>query len=145
MNIIFFSMLALLLAGGIAAQAEEAGQAAVAAQEAYDEDAYGPEAPIIWEKPVKAVVFNHKTHTKDKKLECDACHDSLFEQDTGAAEQKADFTMNTIYDGGYCGACHDGETAFASDTRCTACHIGARGENRLRQAENPAETAPAHH
>jgi hypothetical protein len=39
--------------------------------------------------------------------------------------------MATLYEGGYCGACHDGSTAFASDTRCTTCHIGVRGHARL--------------
>lgn len=101
------------------------------AQEEYDEDTYGPEAPVVWEKPVKSVVFLHKTHTMEAGLDCDSCHDDLFEMEAGLAEENEDFTMQTLYDGGYCGACHDGETAFASDTRCTTCHIGVRGHARL--------------
>lgn len=97
----------------------------------YDEDTYGPKAPIVWVKPVKSVVFEHKIHTMDAGLSCDSCHDSLFEMESGAAEQKDDFTMATLYKGGYCGACHDGSTAFASNTRCTSCHIGVRGHARL--------------
>ena len=100
-------------------------------QEPYDEDTYGPEAPIVWTQPVKAVVFNHKTHTMDAEMDCDSCHDDLFEMEAGAAEEADDFTMESLYDGNYCGACHDGSTAFASDTRCTSCHIGARGYARL--------------
>ncbi len=100
-------------------------------KEDYDEDTYGPKDPIVWVKPVKAVEFNHKVHTMDAGLECDSCHDDLFAMEAGAAEENEDFTMATLYDGGYCGACHDGSTAFASDTRCTTCHIGVRGNARL--------------
>ena len=101
----------------------------------YDEDEYGPLAPIIWTKPVKSVVFEHKVHTMDNGLDCDSCHDELFEMEAGAAEEAEDFTMATLYDGGYCGACHDGGTAFASNTRCTTCHIGVRGHSRLMGSE----------
>lgn len=99
--------------------------------EEYDEDTYGPEAPIIWTQPVKAVVFHHKTHTMDQEIDCDSCHDDLFEMEAGIAEEEDDFTMESLYEGRYCGACHDGDTAFASDTRCASCHIGVRGLNRL--------------
>lgn len=107
-------------------------------QEPYDEDLYGPEDPIVWTKPVKAVVFYHKTHTYELEMECDACHDDLFYMEAGAAEEEDDFTMEALYEGKYCGACHDGSTAFASDTRCTTCHIGARGYARL-MGEGEAE------
>jgi len=98
----------------------------------YDEETYGPGYPIVWTKPVKAVVFSHKTHTMDVGLGCDSCHDSgLFEMAAGTAEENDDFTMQSLYEGKYCGACHDGEMAFASNTRCTTCHIGVKGYNRL--------------
>lgn len=111
---------AILFAAGGAAEKEE-----------YDEDTYGPKASIFWVKPVKTVVFEHKVHTMDAGLSCDSCHDELFEMEAGAAEAKDDFTMATLYQGGYCGSCHDGSTAFASNTRCTTCHIGVRGHARL--------------
>ena len=104
-------------------------------QEPYDEDTYGPEAPIVWTKPVKAVVFNHKTHTMDMELSCEDCHDELFEMEAGLAEEEEDFTMESLYDGNYCGVCHDGDTAFASNTRCTSCHIGVCGYTRLMGGE----------
>ena len=85
---------------------------------------------IIFTKPVKAVVFEHKYHLA-QGLECDSCHDGLFEMETGAAENNEDFTMESLYKGKYCGACHDGEMAFASNTRCTVCHIGVKGYNRM--------------
>lgn len=105
----------------------------------YDEDTFGPKEPIVWLKPVKAVEFNHKTHTMGAELDCDSCHDDLFEMEAGAAEENEDFTMATLYDGGYCGACHDGSTAFASNTRCTTCHIGVRGNARLHGEAGTAE------
>lgn len=107
-----------------------AGQ--VNGEEAYDEDTYGPEKPIVWTKPVKAVVFYHKRHTMDAGLSCDSCHDGkMFEMAAGTAEGNADFTMDSLYKGKYCGACHDGHMAFASNTRCTTCHIGVKGLNKL--------------
>jgi len=90
-----------------------------------------PADPIVWTKPVKSVVFYHKPHTEDFGLECDACHDSLFAMQKGAAEKADNFTMKSLYEGKYCGKCHDGATAFASDTRCNTCHIGVKGYNRM--------------
>lgn len=95
---------------------------------------------IIFTKPVKAVVFEHKIHI-DQGLECDSCHDDLFEMETGSAEAKDDFTMASLYKGKYCGACHDGDMAFASNTRCTVCHIGVKGYNRM---QGGGEEADAH-
>jgi len=113
-------------------------------QEPYDEDTYGPEAPIVWTKPVKAVIFNHKTHTMDNDLDCESCHDDLFEMEAGVAQEEEDFNMESLYAGNYCGACHDGDTAFASDTRCTACHIGVRGYARLLGEESSGEVEGGH-
>jgi len=126
-KILLLTVMAVFMLCGVVAAADKTS----ATDEPYDEDTYGPEAPIVWTKPVKSVVFTHKTHTMDAGLDCDSCHDDLFEMEAGAAEQKEDFTMATLYDGGYCGACHDGSTAFASNTRCTTCHIGVRGHARM--------------
>ena len=62
-------------------------------QEPYDEDTYGPEAPIVWTKPLKSVVFNHKEHTLAADLSCDDCHDELFEMEAGAAEAKGNGSL----------------------------------------------------
>ena len=110
----------------------------------YDEDTYGPAAPIIWDKPVAAVEFRHKVHTMKAGLSCDSCHDDLFQMEAGNAEQSKDFTMKSIYDGRYCGACHDGSTAFAANTRCTSCHIGVRGKARLLGASSTAKGEDSH-
>jgi c(7)-type cytochrome triheme protein len=92
---------------------------------------YTPQEPIVWTKPVKAVIFDHKAHVEDFGLECDACHDGTFAMQKGAAEKADNFTMQALYDGKYCGKCHDGKTAFASDTRCNSCHIGVKGHDRM--------------
>ncbi len=113
-------------------------------QEPYDEDTYGPEAPIVWTKPVKAVIFNHKTHTMEQDLDCESCHDDLFEMEAGVAQEADDFNMESLYEGNYCGACHDGDTAFASNTRCTSCHIGVLGHARLLRGDSPGEAGGGH-
>ena len=98
-----------------------------------------PAEPIVFTKPVKAVVFDHRLHMEDAGLDCDSCHDDIFEQATGTAEENGDFTMKSLYDGKYCGACHDGDTAFASDTRCAVCHIGVMGYNRMHKVEGVSQ------
>ena len=88
---------------------------------------------VYFQKPVRTVVFEHKGHV-DMGLKCADCHPRLFETRIGAAEERPEkFVMQALYDGQYCGACHNGEAAFASDTRCTTCHIGVRGNERLSQ------------
>ena len=89
--------------------------------EAYDEDQYGPEAPLVWETPAKAD-FSHKVHTMDAGLECDSCHDDVFAMENGAAEAAGDFTMKAMAEGKYCGTCHDDGTAFSTNSECASCH-----------------------
>lgn len=90
----------------------------------YDEDTYGPARMMVWQTPVPRVTFSHKVHTMDAELECDSCHDDLFEMEAGAVVEKGDFTMQAFAEGSYCGACHDGDTAFSTsdDDKCAACH-----------------------
>ena len=90
----------------------------------YDEDTYGPARMMVWNKPVPRVTFSHKVHTMDAGLECDSCHDDVFEMEHGAVAEKGDFTMQSFSEGNYCGACHDGDTAFStsSPAKCAACH-----------------------
>jgi len=95
------------------------------AAKAYDEDTYGPEAPILWEKPTKAT-FSHKIHTMDSGLTCDACHDDIFTMESGAVLATGKMTMAAMAAGKYCGVCHDGNTAFASNTKCSSCHTDVK-------------------
>ncbi len=100
-----------------------------------------PDDPIIWTKPVKAVVFYHNVHTEEYGLDCDSCHNEVFSMKVGAAENSADFTMKSLYEGKYCGACHDGDTAFASNTLCNTCHIGTKGYDRMMGVDPHVESA----
>jgi c(7)-type cytochrome triheme protein len=85
---------------------------------------------VIFNVPVKTVIFEHKAHV-DMGLDCASCHDKAFEMRKGAAEAHPDkFTMEALYAGKYCGVCHNGTDAFASNTRCTTCHIGIKGFDR---------------
>ena len=87
---------------------------------------------IVFSKPVKAVIFDHHMHTEDLGLECSQCHNKLFRMKLGNSEKHPDrFVMEALYKGKYCGGCHNGDDAFASDTKCTTCHIGVKGYERL--------------
>ncbi len=85
---------------------------------------------IHYGKTGNAVVFSHRAHVTDFGLPCDDCHTKLFELKYGSAEASGDFTMESLNSGKYCGACHDGKTAFSTDdySRCDACHSGSSGE-----------------
>lgn len=85
---------------------------------------------IHYDKPVKGVLFSHTVHVEGAGLDCDNCHDDLFQMEARAAQEEPDFNMLSLSEGRYCGACHDGETAFASNTRCASCHEGAIGYRR---------------
>jgi len=94
---------------------------------------------IVFTVPVKAVIFGHKEHV-DMGLDCASCHDKAFEMRKGAAEEHPEkFTMEALYAGKYCGVCHNGSDAFASNTRCATCHIGVKGLDRKFADAAPAD------
>jgi len=71
---------------------------------------------------VKPVVFPHWLHRM--KYTCKVCHSELeFEMQVGATE----ITEAGNREGRYCGACHDGTTAFAPENHCERCHRGEKG------------------
>ncbi len=90
-------------------------------EEEYDVKLYGPKTTIEWNKPIKAT-FDHKVHTMEAGLECSSCHDDVFSMQRGIAVKSRKFTMKAMAEGQFCGACHDGDTAFSTDTNCMACH-----------------------
>ncbi len=98
----------------------------ILASEPYDAQANGPENDIVWNTPIKAT-FKHQVHTVDAGLECSSCHDDIFSMQRGTAVNSKNFNMKGMADGEFCGACHDGDTAFATDSNCIACH-SAPGE-----------------
>lgn len=78
---------------------------------------------ILYTQPVKSVIFRHQHHVDVKKISCEKCHSGLFEMQALLAQEKKDFIMDSLYKGRYCGACHNGKDAFASETQCARCHV----------------------
>jgi len=74
------------------------------------------------------VHFSHVYHVKVKKQHCSYCHPKLFKKKFGSDK----FTMKDIWEGKYCGACHNGTKAFsAKDPKnCSRCHSQGKGEKR---------------
>lgn len=58
--------------------------------------------------------FNHESHAKPG---CKECHPAVFRMKRGSEK----ITMEHIYKGRQCGACHDGKKAFSS-SECARCH-----------------------
>ena len=82
---------------------------------------------IHYTAPVMGVIFSHAVHVDDNGLDCESCHDDPFEMEALAAQDDPNFTMKGLAEGAYCGMCHDGDTAFSSETRCASCHEGVKG------------------
>lgn len=60
------------------------------------------------------IIFSHKKHTV--WLGCEICHPDIFDIDKGETK----YTMQDIFSGRYCGACH-GKVAFPN-LDCKGCH-----------------------
>ncbi len=73
------------------------------------------------ESGMRPVVFPHWFHRI--RFRCKVCHADLgFKFQAGGNE----INMLKIIDGQYCGACHNGETAWAVEN-CNLCHSGKPG------------------
>ena len=81
---------------------------------------------LVFKSEKGDVVFSHVYHVKVKKQRCSYCHPKLFKKQFGADK----FTMKDIWEGKFCGACHNGGKAFdAKDPKnCSRCHKQASGE-----------------
>lgn len=66
-------------------------------------------------KEMSPAVFSHQVHTG--MFECANCHTAIFKYKKGGSGMK----MDDLYQGKFCGKCHNGEAAFAS-TECQNCH-----------------------
>ncbi len=63
-------------------------------------------------------VFPHWFHRI--RFKCYACHPAIFELKAGANA----ITMDDIREGKFCGACHNGKTAWeVSFDTCNRCHV----------------------
>jgi c(7)-type cytochrome triheme protein len=60
--------------------------------------------------------FSHSAHLA-MDLGCGECHPDLFT----ARYQGQQMTMDAMNEGQYCGACHDGWTAFSVAEDCESC------------------------
>ena len=85
---------------------------------------------IHYTAPVMGVIFSHAVHVDDNGLSCEDCHEDPFEMQALAAQEDPNFTMKGLSEGLYCGMCHDGNTAFSSETQCATCHEGVKGYMR---------------
>lgn len=76
-----------------------------------------PKVPIVY-KPAGAapVTFSHEFHTQI--FECTKCHSAVWPMKKGAKKM----TMDPMYEGKFCGVCHNEKAAFAT-TECDKCHI----------------------
>ena len=70
---------------------------------------------------VAPVIFPHWFHRI--RFQCSVCHVELeIKMEAGTTEIR----MQDLIDGRYCGACHDGGTAWSIDN-CDLCHSGKPG------------------
>ena len=78
---------------------------------------------------MRPVVFPHWFHRI--RFRCKVCHSDLgFEFKAGGN----DINMLKIFDGEYCGACHNGEIAWGVEN-CILCHSGKSGsKNRVHDS-----------
>ncbi len=78
-----------------------------------------PGKTVTWDTPMGKVVFNGKNHA-DAKVKCLDCHSKIFKMKKGSSK----FKMADINAGKFCGKCHNGTRAFASNDKdnCEICH-----------------------
>lgn len=85
---------------------------------------------------VKPVVFSHWSHRL--RYTCRVCH---LELDFALKRNGTGITEEANRGGAYCGACHDGKTAFGhTEANCARCHTGeirSAGEGFARLAGLP--------
>jgi c(7)-type cytochrome triheme protein len=80
------------------------------------------------------VNFSHQNHAK--KAKCSDCHPGLFLMKKGSTK----LTMDEMYKGSSCGACHNGKKAFAA-TNCARCHAKMTSFNK--EVSYPPKTMSA--
>ncbi|MBI5639561.1 MAG: hypothetical protein HZA17_03960 [Nitrospirae bacterium] len=82
------------------------------------------------------VSFSHWIHRS--KYTCRVCHTEL---EIDMKVNSTEITMDKIGKGQYCGACHDGETAFGQE-ECQKCHTGdiAAGSDKFKKLPSLPKT-----
>lgn len=85
---------------------------------------------------VRPVVFPHWFHRI--RFTCKTCHADLGIRFKAGGN---DITMLEIIDGRYCGACHDGQTAWSVEN-CNLCHSGKPGTPTQVHLSTPRPGTP---
>jgi len=75
-----------------------------------------PAAIVYKPEGAAPVTFSHEFHTQ--AFECKKCHTGVWPMKRGAKKMN----MDAMYNGKFCGSCHNEKTAFAA-TDCDKCHI----------------------
>ena len=75
------------------------------------------------------VTFEGEEHA-EKGYKCDSCHPSLFQMKKDSVK----ITLASHTDKTYCGACHNGKTAFGTDNpeKCYECHEANKQQYRKK-------------
>jgi|GEM_PF-5901370 len=75
------------------------------------------------------VAFSHFTHVSVSKKACSECHPDLFSMGSGTVNAgivtgiaAKSLKMADLYQGKYCGKCHNGAGTFNVKTECSRCH-----------------------
>lgn len=84
-----------------------------------------PQTDFIYQETgsMLPVSFSHVKHV-GRGFACDACHPAVFAMQRGMADAKKELNMKSIYEGRYCGVCHDTKKAFGLE-KCSGCHVGS--------------------
>ncbi len=64
---------------------------------------------------VSPAIFSHEFHTD--MFKCNNCHESIFKYKKGGSGMR----MDEIYNGKFCGSCHNDQRAFGP-MKCNKCH-----------------------
>ena len=126
------------------------GDDAFDAQSQCDSCHFAPTKKIIFTKPVKTVVFDHKIHVGKAGLLCETCHKEVFVMGSGVLSGLETFRsddpaakrkhLEELHEK-LCGTCHNSDQAFGFQTRCTVCHIGVKGLKQMKAQAGKGDAA----
>ncbi|GAB4483156.1 MAG: hypothetical protein OHK006_03290 [Thermodesulfovibrionales bacterium] len=99
--------------------------------------AVGAGKKVTWDGGGYGVVKFEGDEHAEKGYTCESCHPALFQMKKGAAEM----TMAALNQGKFCGACHDGKTAFGTNDpeKCHECHKGKKEHHHDQEKHNGHE------
>ena len=120
------------------------GDDAFDAQSQCDSCHFVPTKKIVFTKPVKTVIFDHKIHVNKGKILCETCHKDVFVMGSGVLSGLQTFHsddptaksrhLEELHEK-ICGSCHNSDQAFGFQTRCTVCHIGIKGMRQMNSSD----------